>query len=408
MRLGRDHPRIRGEHQKQATDPLLEGRIIPAYAGSTAINGGFHTGVDGSSPHTRGAHFEITVDPVQLGIIPAYAGSTQDRDPRAVAISDHPRIRGEHPNNVSHTTRHGGSSPHTRGARRRPVADLPRGRIIPAYAGSTSVSCGLSGRGRDHPRIRGEHESSTSRSRPSPGSSPHTRGALILARNAAGRAPDHPRIRGEHLGRSAHPRHGRGSSPHTRGAPTMSMPKGAFSGIIPAYAGSTGGIGPDGCPRPGSSPHTRGARFLSIVFATSRRIIPAYAGSTRLSGSDGGRGGDHPRIRGEHWSPGGVNAASIGSSPHTRGARRPSGGGMKGEGIIPAYAGSTRAQSCTASPAPDHPRIRGEHSFRDKRGGAYDGSSPHTRGARRDPSRIPWVSRIIPAYAGSTPARRRD
>ena len=38
----------------------------------------------------------------------------------------------------------------------------------------------------DHPRIRGEHESSTSRSRPSPGSSPHTRGALQPGRGDGG------------------------------------------------------------------------------------------------------------------------------------------------------------------------------------------------------------------------------
>ena len=198
-----------------------------------------------------------------------------------------------------------GSSPHTRGARRRPVADLPRGRIIPAYAGSTSVSCGLSGRGRDHPRIRGEHESSTSRSRPSPG----------------------------------------------------------------------------------SSPHTRGARFLSIVFATSRRIIPAYAGSTRLSGSDGGRGGDHPRIRGEHSFRDKRGGAYDGSSPHTRGARRDPSRIPWVSRIIPAYAGSTLIPCSRATSSSDHPRIRGEHCPCDRTAGADRGSSPHTRGARGRPGR---------------------
>ena len=152
----------------------------------------------------------------------------------------------------------------------------------------------------------------------------------------------------------------------------------------------------------GSSPHTRGARGVEVRPPTRWRIIPAYAGSTCPPARTWPPSGDHPRIRGEHRFTMVRLGDMAGSSPHTRGALVDDDRASHGGGIIPAYAGSTRAQSCTASPAPDHPRIRGEHSFRDKRGGAYDGSSPHTRGARRDPSRIPWVSRIIPAYAGST------
>ena len=51
----------------------------------------------------------------------------------------------------------GGSSPHTRGALL--VERFFGGilRIIPAYAGSTGASCVAEIGGRDHPRIRGEH-----------------------------------------------------------------------------------------------------------------------------------------------------------------------------------------------------------------------------------------------------------
>ena len=113
----------------------------------------------------------------------------------------------------------------------------------------------------------------------------------------------------------------------------------------------------------GSSPHTRGARC--------RENSPAACGR------------DHPRIRGEH-------------------AREGQGEGGA-EGIIPAYAGSTRPMPLSlyqlrgSSPhtrgaphatsrgrhsAEDHPRIRGEHVL----GWGVRVSQP----------------RIIPAYAGST------
>ena len=172
-----------------------------------------------------------------------------------------------------------GSSPHTRGAHRvsnRPPRDR---RIIPAYAGSTSSNARPMARGRDHPRIRGEHGFPPAGRRIRGGSSPHTRGApgcsgcwrgcggIIPAyagstapfRPLAARVADHPRIRGEHVVRTPEEAARGGSSPHTRGAPENGPVGPARGGIIPAYAGSTG-------PRP-----------------------PARRTST-----------DHPRIRGEH------------------------------------------------------------------------------------------------------------
>ena len=53
--IGRDHPRIRGEHWG---------------------HGGPGRGPRGSSPHTRGAHVGDQSPQLLLGIIPAYAGST--------------------------------------------------------------------------------------------------------------------------------------------------------------------------------------------------------------------------------------------------------------------------------------------------------------------------------------------
>ena len=112
-----DHPRIRGEHQYELTTRVNELGIIPAYAGSTRFTCKGRTKRAGSSPHTRGAR-------------PATTGRPQRR-------RDHPRIRGEH-EDVAHNL------------------VLVHG-IIPAYAGSTDTTI-----------VEDNHTM---------GSSPHTRGA---------------------------------------------------------------------------------------------------------------------------------------------------------------------------------------------------------------------------------------
>ena len=132
----------------------------------------------------------------------------------------------------------------------------------------------------------------------------------------------------------------------------------------------------------GSSPHTRGA-------LPRRRLQPRMRT-------------DHPRIRGEHESqvyPVGVN---VGSSPHTRGAPVVVAAPGRLVGIIPAYAGSTEANSLDGQTMADHPRIRGEHEVPEPLLQRGAGSSPHTRGARLRASRPIHSRGIIPAYAGST------
>ena len=93
-----------------------------------------------------------------------------------------------------------------------------------------------------------------------------------------------------------------------------------------------------------------------------------------------------------------------GSSPHTRGALHDRVGGPHRPGIIPAYAGSTRVGPPGVAGPGDHPRIRGEHYFIGGAEHGLDGSSPHTRGAPASATAPHTEARIIPAYAGSTPA----
>ena len=254
---------------------------------------------------------------------------------------DHPRIRGEH-------------------HRRRPVG-AGRARIIPAYAGSTHAV--------ERARIEG---------------------------------PDHPRIRGEHLLSGVGGQDPAGSSPHTRGALSDAWRHWPVSGIIPAYAGSTSRLSRWRDSSPGSSPHTRGAQAMPSACAAQGGIIPAYAGSTGRCRPVRRHWRDHPRIRGEHHRPGEGPRPQEGSSPHTRGAPRPRPRRRRGDRIIPAYAGSTVDCVVVGFPEWDHPRIRGEHPGVARAGRVADGSSPHTRGARRRLVGDRRGGRIIPAYAGST------
>ena len=401
-----DHPRIRGEH-----GPRREARVMP----------------EGSSPHTRGAP-------------PTWPSSSE-------TTPDHPRIRGEHDIITATGCRPWGSSPHTRGARHHHRHRGPPLGIIPAYAGSTRAVRRQHERRRDHPRIRGEHSCRGFRLPSRRGSSPHTRGAPWLGWLAAGQrgiipayagstpAPtpsvagegDHPRIRGEHFTLKSIYSAASGSSPHTRGALHRNVVRVRQRGIIPAYAGSTslremiwlalrdhprirGEHGQRHDPKgdfTGSSPHTRGARAPSAMSWRTSRIIPAYAGSTPCGTPILTECRDHPRIRGEHDKDPYSDEALAGSSPHTRGAPTPTRWGSCSRGIIPAYAGSTRCRTRRRERCRDHPRIRGEHGLRTVPNLRKGGSSPHTRGAPRPLSPPPVGSRIIPAYAGSTPAGRR-
>ena len=135
------------------------------------------TGATGSSPHTRGARTRRLGASAALGIIPAYAGSTAGAVAARGRGRDHPRIRGEHyrPNGACY--HEPGSSPHTRGAQRQGKGTVRLRGIIPAYAGSTQASTNRLHVHRDHPRIRGEHVVTISETRGTMGSSPHTRGA---------------------------------------------------------------------------------------------------------------------------------------------------------------------------------------------------------------------------------------
>ena len=152
----------------------------------------------GSSPHTRGAHVPWDSSYRDIGIIPAYAGSTHCIQLNQSTYWDHPRIRGEHYSVSRFVNAVMGSSPHTRGALNTAFTGMGALGIIPAYAGSTRKRERLLSMIWDHPRIRGEHNN-----------------GVYYFHNLAG------------------------SSPHTRGAPGITGSTITAFRIIPAYAGST-------------------------------------------------------------------------------------------------------------------------------------------------------------------------
>ena len=254
-----------------------------------------------------------------------------------------------------------GSSPHARGAPQRAICRTWSRGIIPACAGSTF---------KEFCRIN------------------HVR--------------DHPRMRGEHYGELLRPYSNRGSSPHARGALNGRRTRPNQAGIIPACAGSTVSpkVGHDA--EGGSSPHARGAPHDRISEPVVGGIIPACAGSTPTRWISRSWRWDHPRMRGEHYSQHSRAMASLGSSPHARGALPGHRRVLRRPGIIPACAGSTRCSPSCPRRSRDHPRMRGEHDGGQIGGSNPWGSSPHARGAHFTTSASGRHSRLIHSLFASS------
>ena len=221
--------------------------------------------------------------------------------------------------------------------------------------------CVLIFEGWAHPRSRGENQPGA-RARPHPrGSSPLTRGkhkarvfldpeeGLIPAhagktRRICGTATlkwAHPRSRGENVCFYRRPLACLGSSPLTRGKLVVSFFEGRGAGLIPAHAGKTGAGGHQPADRAahprsrgengktqaerlacrGSSPLTRGKHHKTIHTVRCLGLIPAHAGKTLCGNGPLGPSRAHPRSRGENQVPAVGRVGRVGSSPLTRGKR---------------------------------------------------------------------------------------
>ena len=154
----------------------------------------------------------------------------------------------------------------------------------------------------------------------------------------------------------------------------------------------------------GSSPRMRGTHDWLLDMMCWSRIIPAYAGNTRSRSPRRTRVGDHPRVCGEHFFDLSGDGSDTGSSPRMRGTHARRLGRPAGGGIIPAYAGNTSKATRLCRGRRDHPRVCGEHRIVRVRVTAISGSSPRMRGTPVCSTCTPRNTGIIPAYAGNTRA----
>ena len=199
------------------------------------------------------------------------------------------------------------------------IAVVIRG-IIPACAGSTSLSVRVVSVRRDHPRMCGEHYVHRPQLDWDVGSSPHVRGARCFATVFLD---------------------GFGIIPACAGSTCPSRPSAATAGDHPRMCGEHR-ICCQSCKiSTGSSPHVRGALARRFASGSATGIIPACAGSTPMSPTGRGAMWDHPRMCGEHSRPMKSRSNCGGSSPHVRGARQSRSLINLSLGIIPACAGST-------------------------------------------------------------------
>ncbi len=196
----------------------LDGRFIPACAGSRLEVTHERTEDTGSSPRARGAVSGKGIIKRIIRFIPACAGSSFKYRRSDSWRPVHPRVRGEQGKEIA---RHGDSS-----------------RFIPACAGSRTRPRWCAMRRSVHPRVRGEQLDITNRIPSNIGSSPRARGAVLVreahvvaerfipacagSRHAAavpGRmGPVHPRVRGEQCTSVISASALSGSSPRARGA----------------------------------------------------------------------------------------------------------------------------------------------------------------------------------------------
>ena len=248
----------------------------------------------------RGTPLQETHRPRPNGIIPAYAGNTDQSIILFPSCGDHPRVCGEHYQ--------------LRGCRNR---------------------------SRDHPRVCGEHL-------------PIDTGEMLNAR-------DHPRVCGEHATGASTQVNCTGSSPRMRGTQRIHVDFPLAEGIIPAYAGNTISTAPQSTdcwdhPRVcgehtcsalavpaarGSSPRMRGTPRNTWAMMCMAGIIPAYAGNTSTPSPHCYDTWDHPRVCGEHLLMASVSLKYSGSSPRMRGTPLRVMKYGQPSGIIPAYAGNT-------------------------------------------------------------------
>ena len=151
----------------------------------------------------------------------------------------------------------------------------------------------------------------------------------------------------------------------------------------------------------GSSPRARGTAGVMVPASDRGRFIPASAGNGCSVDSATFSTPVHPRERGERSRSARVIHAQFGSSPRARGTEQAQEPIQFRERFIPASAGNGPASASVTSPAPVHPRERGERETGTEVLWGRIGSSPRARGTDSYCRRQNSLCRFIPASAGN-------
>ena len=153
---------------------------------------------------------------------------------------------------------------------------------------------------------------------------------------------------------------------------------------------------------PGSSPLTRGKRRRIDPVPETVGLIPAHAGKTRPKPLTRTSSPAHPRSRRENKQLLVAAASQRGSSPLTRGKRRQRQRSGQPAGLIPAHAGKTYQAGACHTDVGAHPRSRGENTGDVAAAVLHGGSAPLTRGKHADQMKLYTTLGLIPAHAGKT------
>ena len=193
----------------------------------------------GSPPLARGVRTTRQTAKNGVGITPACAGSTSALYCCHKLTQDHPRLRGEYNTSAKASITMKGSPPLARGVLSLvPSINLTK-RIIPACAGSTVTIPVTMLSSWDHPRLRGEYAIFTTSAKLFCWIIPACAGSTSFATYPCRVNKDHPRLRGEYLSMISRVLEALGSSPLARGVQQICISRQLFPGIIPACAGST-------------------------------------------------------------------------------------------------------------------------------------------------------------------------
>ena len=297
----------------------------------------------GSSPLTRGKRdLQRHRDRIHR-LIPTHAGKTRGASCPPWPEWAHPHSRGENMAIASSSSTMRGSSPLTRGKRPGRTRPAPRRRLIPTHPGKTNPANRPTGEAGAHPHSRGENSNRRYSEKLAPGSSPLTRGkrrrgaprgrriGLIPthagktgtggSKSTSPRAHPHSRGENQHQDQLGHRPHG--SSPLTRGKLLTPRLRIEGSGLIPTHAGKTLG-------------------HASV--ATTQRAHPHSRGENRAGSPSGTRRAAHPHSRGENVVTQRQDGDLTGSSPLTRGKHLQAHRIDPQPGLIPTHAGKTRSR----------------------------------------------------------------